>query len=60
MSYVFPLSKSAEIEQKIQDLENDIKRFCKACKSEWARPVDYTNLIDARYVLKTLKDPIIS
>ena len=26
MSYVFPLSKSAEIEQKIQDLENDIKK----------------------------------
>ena len=60
MSYIFPLSGSAKIEQKIQDLENDIKRYCKACKSEWARPVDYTNLIDARYILKTLKDPIIS
>ena len=60
MSYLFPLSESAEFEQKIQELENDIKRYCKVCNSEWPRPGDYTNLIDARYALKTLKDVIIS
>jgi len=54
MSYIFDYSEMTAIDQKIQLLEADIKRFTKACLSDWPRPIDYTNLIDAQYALKTL------
>jgi len=55
MSYMFDYSEKIECEHKIEELKSDIKRFTKACNSDWARPVDYTNLIDAQYALKALK-----
>jgi len=55
MSYIFEYNNKIEYEQKTQELKNDIKRFTKACQSDWPRPVDYTNLIDAQYALKALK-----
>jgi len=42
MSYIFDYSEMTAIDQKIQLLEADIKRFTN------------TNLIDAQYALKTL------
>ena len=42
-------------EQKTQELQNDIRRFTKACQSDWPKPIDYTNLIDAQYALRELK-----
>lgn len=42
------------LDHSIKRLKNDIQRFKKACLSEHARPIDYTNLIDAQFTLKTL------
>lgn len=55
MSYIFDYTQKITFEEKIQEVENDIQRFTRACLSEWPRPIDYTNLMDARHVLKTLK-----
>ena len=55
MSYMFDYSEKIEFEHKVEELKSDIKRFTKACNSDWARPIDYTNLIDAQYALKALK-----
>jgi len=41
--------------KRIQALEQDVDRFLKACRSDWPRPIDYTNLIDAQYALNHLK-----
>lgn len=54
MSYIFEYSQTVAFDQKVQALEADIARFTQACLSEWPRPVDYTNLIDAQYALKAL------
>lgn len=56
MSYIFNSTERVTLEQKIQDLKADIQRFTQACQSNWPRPVDYTNLIDAQYALKALKE----
>ena len=37
------------VEQKIENLEIEINRYKSACQSVWAKPIDYTNLIDAQY-----------
>ncbi|MEP3889366.1 MAG: hypothetical protein ABJN69_02795 [Hellea sp.] len=55
MSYVFDHDTAFTREQKMTALEHDIQRFTKACLSDWPRPVDYTNLIDAQHALKSLK-----
>jgi len=55
MSYVFDESVNISLQHKEAELERDIQRFTKACKSDWPRPVDYTNLIDAQYTLKALR-----
>jgi len=55
MSYMFDNSEEIEFERKVQELENKIQRLTKACRSDWPRPIDYTNLIDAQYTLKALK-----
>jgi len=56
MSYIFDPHAALITQQKIAELEHDIQRFTRACLSDWPRPVDYTNLIDAQFELKTLKD----
>jgi len=42
------------IEQKIETLKTEIRRYKKACQSAWAKPIDYTNLIDAQFALSVL------
>ena len=54
MSFIFEHGPAIPLEQKAAELEHDIQRFTKACRSAWPRPIDYTNLIDAQYALKTL------
>ena len=44
---------------KIQELKRDIIRHTKACRSEWPRPIDYMNLIDAQHELRSLELPDI-
>lgn len=56
MSYMFYHGFAVTIEDKIAELEHDVKRFTKACLSPWPRPIDFTNLIDAQFALKSLKD----
>ncbi len=55
MSYMFDYDQKINVEQAVKNLEHDIQRFTQACLSEWPRPIDYTNLIDAQFALKTLK-----
>ena len=55
MAYIFESKQKTNLEQTVKKLEHDIQRYKKACLSEWPRPIDYTNLIDAQYALKTLK-----
>jgi len=55
MSYIFDAHALAATQKKITALEQDIQRFTRACRSDWPRPVDYTNLIDAQFELKALK-----
>ena len=52
---MFDSTHEITIEQKVQELRNDIRRFTKACKSDWPTPSDYTNLIDAQYAFQELK-----
>jgi len=56
MSYIFDNRPAETLEQKIDALEQDVARFSKAWQSEWARPVDYTNLMDAQFSLMSLKN----
>ena len=56
MSYMFYHGNAVTLEQKIADVEQDVQRFTKACLSPMARPVDYINLIDAQFSLRSLKD----
>ena len=56
MSYIFNPTQQTTFEQKVQELQSDIRRFTKACLSDWPSPIDYTNLIDAQYALQDLKD----
>ena len=44
---------------KIQELKRDIIRYTKACRSEYPRPIDYMNLIDAQHELRSLELPDI-
>jgi len=46
---------SQQLELKIRALINDIKRFSRACRSEWSRPIDFVNLSDAQFKLKKLQ-----
>ncbi len=46
---------SQQLELKIRALKNDIKRFSRACRSEWSRPIDFVNLSDAQFKLKKLQ-----
>ena len=55
MAYIFEYKQKTNLEQTVKKLEHDIQRYKKACLSEWPRPIDYTNLIDAQFALKTLK-----
>ena len=55
MSYTYDHNEKIDFERKVKELENKIKRLTKACRSDWPRPIDYTNLIDAQYALKALK-----
>ena len=55
MTYVFDYDKKISYKQKVKELENQIQRFTRACLSDWPRPIDYTNLIDAQHALKDLK-----
>ena len=55
MAYIFEYKQKTNLEQTLKKLEHDIQRYKKACLSEWPRPIDYTNLIDAQFALKTLK-----
>ena len=55
MSYIFNGSETVEFQRKVKALEQDIKRFAQACRSDWPRPIDYTNLMDAQHALKSLK-----
>jgi len=41
--------------QKLRKLEQDVQRFTKAYLSDYPRPIDYTNLLDAQYALNALK-----
>jgi hypothetical protein len=56
MSYTFNNQPAETLEQKIDALEKDVARFSKAWQSEWARPVDYTNLMDAQFSLRSLQN----
>jgi len=58
MSYIFDYDQKTSFEQAAEKLEHDIQRFTKACLSEWPRPIDYTNLIDAQHALKTLNQTV--
>ncbi|MDB2439550.1 hypothetical protein N9W89_12620 [Hellea sp.] len=58
MSYIFDYDQKISFEQAAEKLEYDIQRFTKACQSEWPRPIDYTNLIDAQHALKTLNQTV--
>jgi len=55
MSYAFEISEKLSLEETVQNLENDIHRFKKACLSDQARPIDYTNLLDAQFALHSLE-----
>ena len=44
-----------QFEQKIKDLERNIRQLKKACLSTGSTPSDYTNLIDAQYALRAIK-----
>ena len=55
MAYIFEYKQKTNLEQTVKKLEHDIQRYKKACLSEWPHPIDYTNLIDAQFALKTLK-----
>jgi len=58
MSYIFD-PRTAETHQKqMAELKYDVQRFRKACRSEWARPIDYVNLIDALFQLESLEADI--
>lgn len=59
MSDPFDYDHKPSLEKTVQSLENDIQRYRKACLSEWPRPMDYTNLIDAQHALKALKGPTV-
>ena len=56
MSYMFYNGLAVTLEQKIAETEHDIQRFSRAWQSPMARPVDYINLIDAQFALRSLKD----
>ena len=56
MSYMFYHGLAVTLEEKIAEVEHDIQRFTQACRSPMARPVDYTNLIDAQFSLRSLKN----
>ena len=58
MSYIFDPRTAKTNERQINDLKFDVKRFRKACRSEWARPIDYVNLIDALFRLEALEADI--
>lgn len=45
-----------DLNRKIIELENEIQRLNNACRSDWPRPVDYTNLMDAHYSLRDIID----
>jgi len=55
MSYIFDSQAAIPVEQKIAQLENDVQRFRRACLSDWPRPIDRVNLLDALFALETLK-----
>ena len=55
MAFMFESDQRISYKQRVKDLESKIQRFTKACLSDWPRPIDYTNLIDAQHALKDLK-----
>ena len=55
VSYMYEPKQDLSFEHAVQSLENDIERFKKACLSDWPRPIDYANLLDAQYALKILR-----
>jgi len=55
MVYLFEYGSKSSNQQKIKNLKKDILIFKQACLSKSARPIDYTNLIDAQQALKDLK-----
>ena len=55
MSYIFDPQKTQTHQQKIERVKCDVKRFRIACRSDWARPIDYVNLIDALLRLESLE-----
>ena len=42
-------------EQKIRDLEHEIREYKEACQSANSTPSDFTKLIDAQHALRAIK-----